>query len=81
MYAVFNHPDHGYPSQGQAAIDAGLVVGERYEVEHVYMGQSNTTIKLVGFGLRNSVLFDFENDDGTPCNIYTDPKYNPYINI
>lgn len=80
LYARFMHPDYGYPDDGERAAKAGLVVGKRYLVEDVDMGQSYTSIKLDCIDeLFNSVLFEFEKEDYSPINIYADPKYNPYI--
>ena len=75
LYARFNHPDNGWPSEREYTIKVGLQVGERYEVKHVSMGQSYTSIYLTDIeGSFNSVQFDFEEADGTPLDIYDDPK-------
>lgn len=79
LFAVFKHPDWGSRNDGEMAISAGLVVGEKYPVENVSMGQSHTCISIKGYGSHNSVLFEFENDDGSECNIYKDSKYSPYM--
>lgn len=43
------------------------------------MGQSNTSVYLVGFEKPfNSVHFDFF-EDGKEIAIYRSPKYNPYL--
>ena len=78
LYAVFRYPENGYPYQGQRALDAGLVVGKRYPVEGINMGQSYTSVSITGYGIHNSILFDFENEDGSKCDIYRDPRYSPY---
>lgn len=78
LYAKFMYPDYGWDSDVEYAKKVGLKVGERYEVEYVSMGQSNTSIYLKDFeGSFNSVQFEFE-EDGIPIDIYRSPKYNPY---
>lgn len=78
LYARFMYPDYGYPHDGEQAAKAGLVVGKRYLVEDVDMGQSYTSIKLDCIDEPfNSVLFEFE-EDYSPVDIYADPRYNPY---
>ena len=59
-----------------------LMIGNKYEVEYISMGQSYTSIFLVGYENHcyNSVFFDFE-EDGEPIDIYRSPKYNPYLSI
>ena len=42
------------------------------------MSQTYTSVYL-GDKSYNSVLFEFEDEDGSPHNIYRDPEYNPYI--
>lgn len=80
IYARFLYPKNGYMNDGNKALSAGLTVGERYEVEFISMGQSYTSIMLVGiYGAFNSVLFKFEEKDGTDLNIYKDPRFNPYM--
>lgn len=80
IYARFLYPQNGYMNDGSKALSAGLIVGERYEVEFISMGQSYTAIMLVGIsGAFNSVLFKFEKEDGTDLNIYKDPRFNPYM--
>lgn len=64
------------------AKNAGLQVGERYEVEDVSMGGSYTSIYLTDIdGVFNSVQFDFEDENGIEVNIYKDPRYNSYIKV
>lgn len=80
IYARFLYPNYGHVGDGSSAISAGLTVGERYEVASISMGQSYTSITLVDFsGMYNSVLFEFEEEDGTDINIYKDPRFNPYM--
>lgn len=80
LYAIFTKLEAGYPGNGENAIKRGLKVGEKYEVEYIGMGQSYTSIELKGIENNfNSVLFDFEDENGVPVNIYRDPRYNPYL--
>ena len=79
LYARFISPESGLEFDIVGAKNADLKFGERYEVEDLSMGQSFTYINLKGIdGAFNSVQFDFE-EDGTPIDIYSSPKYNPYI--
>lgn len=80
LYARFNYPNGGWPAERGYAESMGLKVGERYEVEHVSMGGSYTSIYLTDInGVFNSVQFDFEEEDGTYVDIYNNPKYSSYI--
>ena len=79
LYAKFMYPDNGYDCDVKNAKNAGLNVGERYEVKDLSMGGSHTSIYLKNIdGVFNSVQFDFEEDD-KPVNIYRNPKYNGYL--
>lgn len=81
LYAKFMYPDNGWDGDVKYAKEAGLKIGEKYEVEEVHMGQVNTTIFLKGLaGCFNSIQFEFEEDD-MPIDIYKSPKYNPYMNL
>lgn len=78
LYAKFMYPDNGWDVDVEYAKKVGLKVGEKYEVDYISMGQSNTSVYLKDIkGVFNSVQFDFE-EDGKPINIYDSPKYNPY---
>lgn len=78
LYAKFMYPDNGWDVDVEYAKKIGLKVGEKYEVDYISMGQSNTSVYLKDIkGVFNSVQFDFE-EDGKPINIYDSPKYNPY---
>lgn len=80
LYARYMYPDNGQQHQRDHIATLGLVVGNRYLVEDVSMGQSYTGIKLDGYDrYLNSVFFDFEEDDYTTIDIYRDPRFNPYI--
>lgn len=78
LYAIFMYPENGYNCDIENVKKVGLKVGEKYEVEDLSMGQSNTSVFLKGIeGCFNSVQFEFE-EDGKPINIYKSIKYNPY---
>ena len=78
LYAKFMYPDNGWDSDVEYAKKVSLKVGEKYEVEYLSMGQSNTSVYLKDVkGVFNSVQFDFE-EDGKLISIYDSPKYNPY---
>jgi len=61
----------------------GLNIGEEYEVDYISMGQSYTSIILLNLkeGVKNpfnSVIFKFyENNE--ELDIYSDSRYNPYM--
>ena len=79
LYARYAHPNNGYPDDRQEVSET-LEVGKRYLVESIDMGQSYTSIFLDGF-MRcfNSVYFEFEEEDYTPVDIFSDPRYNRYM--
>ena len=78
LYAKFMYPNNGWDGDVEYAKKVGLKVGEKYEVECLFMGRSHTSIYLKDLkGDFNSVQFDFE-EDGIPIDIYDNPKYNPY---
>lgn len=79
LYAIFMYPENGYDGDIKRAQDANLQLGARYEVTDVAMGQSSTSIYLANIdGVFNSVQFDFE-EDGVSIDIFSDPRYNPYL--
>lgn len=79
LYAKFIHANNGWIGDRERAKRAGLKVGEKYEIEFVSVGRSYTSVYLKNIdGFFNSVLFDFEEEDGTPVNIYNEPKYSLY---
>lgn len=79
LYARFSHPDVGRDYERKVASKV-LKVGERYPVHDIQMGSWYTSVYLCGFDIAfNSVFFDFEGQNGEPCNIYIDSKYNPYV--
>lgn len=78
IIAKFLNPEAGYSIN----IEDGklLNVGEIYEVCELDMGQSNTSIKLVGYPGENfsSTQVDFY-ENGEKINIYRDIRFNPYM--
>lgn len=65
--------------EGCSWLEHDLEVGKLYEVENIYMGQSNTSILLKGRkGCYNSVYFDFYEGDKL-IDIFKDKRFNPYI--
>lgn len=79
LYAIFAYPDNGFNYDREYAKKLGLEVGKKYEVKHLSMGQSYTSVYLKDIeGVFNSVQFDFE-EDGILIDIYDDDRYNPYI--
>lgn len=82
LYAQLTNPNAGYPHDQEAIKQ--LDPEQQYQVERVSMGQSSTSVRLVGFsGGFNSVNLTFskKNSEGVfvPHDIYRDPQYNPYI--
>lgn len=79
LYAKFMRPNSGHNGDIEYAKKADLKAGEKYEVEYLSMGQSHTSVYLKSIeGCFNSVQFDFE-EKGRPVDIYSSPKYNPYL--
>ena len=78
LTAKYMYPDNGYELERQRTA-MFLVEGKEYGVKDVLMGQSRTTILLADVdGVFNSVHFDFF-EDGKEIDIYSSPKYNPYL--
>jgi hypothetical protein len=80
LTAKYHQPDMTYSScEYDWLKKQNLTDGAEYDVEKVDMGQSYTSITLVGIkGGFNSVWFEFF-EDGKPIDIYRDARYNPYI--
>ena len=59
--------------------DIGLIKNCKYEVGKIEMGQSITYVILKDIsGLYNSLCFEFF-ENGKQIDIYTDPRFNPYV--
>lgn len=57
----------------------GLEIGTEYDIEDIMMGQSNTSVELVGIkGAYNSISFKFMHD-GREIDIFRSPLINPYM--
>ena len=57
----------------------GLEIGTEYDVEDIMMGQSNTSVSLVGMkGSFNSISFKFMHDV-REIDIFRSPLINPYM--
>ena len=79
LYAKFMYPESGLHADIETAKMASLEVGKKYVVEDVCMGGWFTDIYLKGFDEAfNSVQFEFE-EGGESIDIYSDPRYNPYM--
>lgn len=77
--AIFVCPDNGTSYDQEKVKECGLEVGAKYEVSHIVMGQSSTSVYLEGFkGPFNSVHFLFEEAE-EPLDIFRDPRFNPYL--
>lgn len=82
VYAIVENTDSGYESQAGQFKSLGFEVGQRYEVEHIDMGQSSTSIYLKDYpdNCFNSVFFTFE-EGGKDLDIFSDARFNPYISM
>lgn len=82
LYAICVCVDNGWSIDQEILKKNNIKIGDKFEVEDVSMGQSNTSIILKGFKDDfNSVHFRFEDEYGNVVNIYDDPIYNPYYYI
>lgn len=78
LTARYNYPENGYEISRRFAAE-NLEVGKEYEVSDISMGQSHTSVFLVGkVGCFNSVNFDFY-ENGKEIDIFKSPKYNYYL--
>ena len=79
LFATYLKPDNG-TDRDISFSKSYLIPNKTYEVETVDMGQSYTFITLKGLkGCFNSVQFEFSDKWGNLVDIYSDPRYNPYI--
>lgn len=66
-------------SQNDTWLNHDLEYGKTYEVEDVDMGQSYTSIYIVGKPYPyNSIFFEFY-ENGELLDIYEDRRFNPYL--
>ena len=78
LIAIMNHPENGWDCNIQWA--STVDIGSRFEVEHIMMGQSSSSMTFVGLpGTFNPIQFDFVDDEGNVVDIFDDPRWNPYI--
>ena len=79
VLAKFTYPKYGY-QYDQDTAKKYLKVGTKYELDHVHMWQSSTTVYLRGFSPGfNSVHFTFS-ENGNTLDIFRDPRFNTYMN-
>lgn len=79
IYAIFKYPENGYNCDVKAAKDAGLVVGEKYELHNACVGGFHTDVYLEDVdGSFNSVQFEFVDELGNDVNIYKMPEFSTY---
>lgn len=71
----------GYDCEEELVKSLGFKVGDKFEVEYIDMGGSSTSIHLKAFPNQsfNSVFFEFE-ESGKELDIYSDTRFNPYLN-
>lgn len=80
LYAIYVCVDNSWTIDQEILKKNNIKIGDKFEVEDVSMGQSNTSITLKGFkDVFNSVNFRFEDESGDVINIYDNPRYNPYL--
>lgn len=81
IYAVVETLRAGYDCEEEMVKSIGFKVGDKFEVEYIDMGGSSTSIYLKDFPNHpfNSVFFEFE-ENGKELDIYSDTRFNPYLN-
>ena len=79
LFAKYTRPNAGYPEEREQ-VKKMLTLDAMYPVDYISMGQSFTTVYLIGFDNYgfNSVNFTFY-EDGKRVDIYSDARYNPYL--
>jgi len=83
IYAEFLG-ENGYEHDVPDAKEAGLVVGNFYEIETVIVGQSHSVVYLKDYKKSfNTVMFDFaallDHEFFVDVDIFSSPLFNPYI--
>ncbi len=81
IYAVVETLRAGYDCEEEMVKSLGFKLGDKFELEHIDMGSSSTSIYLKDFPNQsfNSVFFEFE-ENGKELDIYDDTRFNPYLN-
>ena len=44
IVAVYNYPENGYEFEQEKCKELGLVVGKEYEMSHIKVGNSSSTV-------------------------------------
>ena len=80
LIALLAHKEWGY--SGDIEKVAPYPLNTVFEVENISIGQSHSSLELVGIDDSfNTINFDFFDDDGNPVNIFKDKRFNSYLNI
>ena len=82
IYAVVETLRAGYDCEEEMVKSLGFKVGDKFELECIDMGGSSTSIYLKDFPNQsfNSVFFEFE-EDSKELDIYSDTRFNPYLDL
>lgn len=73
--------ENGYSYQPEEAREKGLIKGELYELVNASIGQSSSSIYVLGAeGSFNSVMFDFYDGTGKEIDLM-ETEYNTYRRI
>lgn len=82
IYAVVETLRAGYDCEEEMVKTLGFKVGDKFELECIDMGGSSTSIYLKDFPSQpfNSVFFEFE-ENGKELDIYSDTRFNPYLDL
>ena len=82
IYAVVETLRAGYVCEEEMVKTLGFKVGDKFELECIDMGGSSTSIYLKDFPNHsfNSVFFEFE-ENGKELDIYSDTRFNPYLDL
>ena len=69
LIALLTHKDWGY--RGDMESVSNYPLNAVFEVENISIGQSHSSLELVGIdSIFNTINFDFFDDDGNPVNIF-----------